>query len=101
MAVSLDEPQHTFLSLWDIDREFQNAHEGYEQWQARHRRKRSAWACLAVKHQDDALGKALSLGREVQRIMEAGKLRFGTRFEQGDSKSSTWSQEESSANKQQ
>jgi hypothetical protein len=37
----------------------------------------------------------------VQRIMEAGKLRFGTRFEQGDSKSSTWSQEESSANKQQ
>jgi hypothetical protein len=87
MATTWDKPQHTFLTLWDIDREFQNAHEAYEQWQARQRRKRSAWACLGVKHQDDALGKTLSLGRQVQRVMETGKEVFGTRFEQGDSMS--------------
>jgi hypothetical protein len=87
MDTTLDKPQHSFLTLWDIDREFENSHEAYEQWQARQRRKRSAWACLGVKHHDDALGKALSLGRDVQRVMETGKELFGTRFERGDSMS--------------
>jgi len=86
MAVSWDKPQHTNLTLWDIDREFQDAHEAYEQWQARHRRTRSKWACFGTKNRDDAVGKALSLGRQVQRIMEQGKERFGARFEEGDSK---------------
>ncbi|KAH8717081.1 hypothetical protein GQ44DRAFT_624255 [Phaeosphaeriaceae sp. PMI808] len=84
MAVTWEKTQHAFLTLWDIDREFQNANEAYEQWQARHRRKRTAWACLSTKHQDDALGKVLSLGRQVQRVMETGKEIFGARFEQGD-----------------
>ncbi|KAL1792763.1 hypothetical protein ACET3X_009270 [Alternaria dauci] len=89
MAVSWDKPQHTNLTLWDIDREFQDAHEAYEQWQARHRRTRSKWACFGTKNRDDAVGKALSLGRQVQRIMEQGKERFGTRFEEGDTKCNT------------
>jgi hypothetical protein len=85
MAVIWEKAQQSFLTLFDIDREFQNAHEAYEQWQARHRRKRSAWACLGVKSQDDALGKVLSLGREVRRVMDTGKELYGSRFEQGDS----------------
>lgn len=89
MAVSWDKPQHTNLTLWDIDREFQDAHEAYEQWQARHRRTRSKWACFGTKNRDDAVGKALSLGRQVQRIMEQGKERFGARFEEGDTKCNT------------
>jgi hypothetical protein len=87
MAVIWEKSQQAFLTLWDIDREFQNAHEAYEQWQARNRRKRSAWACFGVKNQDDALGKALNLGREVRRVMETGKELYGSRFEQGDSTS--------------
>jgi hypothetical protein len=87
MAVSWDKSQHqTSLILWDIDREFQDAYEAYGQWQARHRRTRSKWACFGTKNQDDAVGKALSLGRQVQRVMEAGKETFGTRFEEGDCK---------------
>jgi hypothetical protein len=85
MAVIWEKSQQAFLTLWDIDREFERAHEAYEQWQARNRRKRSTWACLGVKPQDDALGKSLSLGRQVQRVMESGKELFGSRFEQGDS----------------
>jgi hypothetical protein len=85
MAVIWEKSQQAFLTLWDIDREFERAHEAYEQWQVRHRRKRSSWACLGVKHQDDTLGKSLSLGRQVQRAMESGKELFGSRFEQGDS----------------
>jgi hypothetical protein len=84
MAVTLENPQNIFFTLWDIDREFQSACEAYEQWQARHNRKRSVWGCLGMKHQDDALGKALSLGRQVQRLMEVGKEAFGRRFEEGD-----------------
>jgi hypothetical protein len=87
MADAWEKPQQNFFALWDIDREFQNAYEAYEQWQARSHRKRSAWACLGVKHHDDALGKTLSLGRQVQRVMDAGMERFGSRFEQGDSES--------------
>lgn len=89
MAVHWEKSQHTSFTLWDIDREFQNAYEAYEQWQARHQRRRPLWACFATKNQDDALGKALSLGRQVQRLMENGKELFGTRFEQGDSKCHT------------
>jgi hypothetical protein len=85
MAITWEKSQKSFFTLWDIDREFQNAHEAYEQWQARNRRKRSTWACLIVRPNDDALGKVLSLGREVRRVMETGKELFGSRFEQGDS----------------
>ena len=84
-AVSWDKSQHqTSLILWDIDREFQDAYEAYGQWQARHRRTRSRWACFGNKNRDDAVGKALCLGRQVQRVMETGKEEFGTRFEEGD-----------------
>ncbi|KAL5118982.1 hypothetical protein ACEQ8H_003111 [Pleosporales sp. CAS-2024a] len=84
MAVLWEKSQQAFLTLWDLDREFQNAHEAYEQWQTRHGCRRSTWACLGLKHQHDALGKALSLGRQVRRTMETGKELFGSRFEQGD-----------------
>jgi hypothetical protein len=87
MAVTWEKSQHASLLLWDLDREFQNSYEAYEQWQARNRRKGSAWLCLSTKHQDDALGKALSLGRQIQRLMEHGKQVFGSRFEQGDCES--------------
>lgn len=87
MAMPWDKPHHASLTLWDIDRVFQDAHEAYEQWQARHRRTRSKWACFGTKNRDDAVGKALSLGRQVQRIMETGKEVFGARFEEGDGKS--------------
>lgn len=90
MAVIWEKSQQAFLTLFDIDREFERAYEAYEQWQTRNRRKRSAWTCLRVKHQDDALGKSLNLGRQVQRAMESGKELFGSRFEQGDSTRSTY-----------
>jgi hypothetical protein len=90
MANSWEKPQHqTYLILWDIDREFQDAYEAYGQWQTRHRRTRSVWACFGTKNRDDAVGKALSLGRHVQRVMETGKETFGLRFEEGDCKSSS------------
>jgi hypothetical protein len=84
MAFTWEKSQQTSFLLWDLDREFQNSYEAYEQWQARNRRGRSAWICFGVKNQDDVLGKALSLGRQVQRLMECGKELYGTRFEQGD-----------------
>jgi hypothetical protein len=85
MSVISDKLQNTLFTLWDIDREFQNAYEAYEQYQVRRRLKRSVWVCLGTKHHDDALGNALSLGRRVQQIMEIGVKTFGARFEQGDS----------------
>lgn len=87
MALPWDKPQHTSLTLWDIDREFQDAYEAYGQWQARHRSKRTVWACFGTKNRDDTVGKALCLGRSVQRLMATGKERFGSRFEEGDCKS--------------
>jgi len=87
MAVPWDKSQHTALTLWDIDRELQDAYETYEQWQARHRRTRSRWACIPGKNRDDAVGKALSLGRQVHRVLDSGKQAFGTRFEEGDGES--------------
>jgi hypothetical protein len=84
MPDTWEKPQHTSFTLWDIDREFQTANEAYEQYQARHRRKRTGWACLGMMSQDDALAKALRLGRQVQRLMETGKELYGARFEQGD-----------------
>lgn len=86
MAVQWLETQHTSLTLWDIDREFQNAQEAYEQWQARHRRRRHGWTCFGLKNQDDAVERALRLGRQVQKLMDSGKEMFGARFEQGDCK---------------
>lgn len=84
MAVTWNKSQHTSFLLWDIDREFQNAYELYEQLQAKSGHKRKAWSRLAMKSQDDALAKALKLGREVKNFMDAGERRFGTRFEEGD-----------------
>lgn len=85
MAVTWNKSQHTSFLLWDIDREFQNAYELYEQLQAKSDAKRSTWSRLAVKAPDNGLAKTLSLGREVGNLMESGKKRFGARFEQGDS----------------
>ena len=86
MAVHWENSPHTSFTLWDIDREFQNAYDAYEEYKARQSRRRAVWTCLRTKNQDDALAKALSLGRQVQRLMEAGKDLFGAPFEQGDCK---------------
>lgn len=83
---SWDEKHYTSFLLWDIDREFQNAHEAYEQWLSRSRRKRFAWECMAGSSREDALAKALSLGRQVRKMIEAGQEAFGRRFERGDCK---------------
>ncbi|KAF2256790.1 hypothetical protein BU26DRAFT_558227 [Trematosphaeria pertusa] len=82
---SWEESDYASFLLWDIDREFQNAYEAYEQWLARNRRRRSAWQCITGSTQEDALGKALSLGRHVQKLIDDGKEAFGSRFERGDS----------------
>lgn len=84
MGVAWNKSQHTSFLLWDIDREFQNAYELYEQLQAKSGRKRSAWSRLAIRNQDDALAKALNLGREVKNFMDTATRRFGARFEEGD-----------------
>lgn len=84
MTVTWNKSQHTSFLLWDIDREFQNAFELYEQLQAKSGHKRSAWSRLAVKSQDDVLAKTLNIGREVKNFMETGKKRFGVKFEEGD-----------------
>ncbi|KAF2639098.1 hypothetical protein P280DRAFT_470499 [Massarina eburnea CBS 473.64] len=80
-----EESNNTFFMLWDIDREFQNAHELYGQWMAKNRRRRSAWQCIAGSSKEDPLEKALSLGRHVQKAIEEGKEAFGWRYERGDS----------------
>jgi hypothetical protein len=87
MTVNWNKTQHTSFLLWDIDREFQNAYELYEQLQVKSGRKRSAWSRLAIRNQDDALAKALDLGREVKNLMEMGTRRSGARFEEGDGSS--------------
>ena len=84
MTVTWNKSQHTTFLLWDIDREFQNAYELYDQIKAKSGYNRSVWSRLAVKSQDDVLAKALSLGRDVRNLMKMGKERFGARFEQGD-----------------
>lgn len=84
MTVTWNKSQHTSFLLWDIDREFQNAYELYDQIKTKSGCNRSFWSRLAVKNQDDVLAKALGLGREVRSLMKMGKERFGARFEQGD-----------------
>ncbi|KAF2190881.1 hypothetical protein K469DRAFT_394972 [Zopfia rhizophila CBS 207.26] len=76
---------YTSLTLWDIDCEFQKSYDAYEQWLSKNRRKRTRWECFASKNHDDELGKALTLGRSVQNIIECGQDTFGSRFERGDS----------------
>lgn len=85
-TVQWGESQHASLTLWDIDREFQQAHGAYKQWQARHLRTRPAWNCFGLQTKQDAVERALHLGRQVPKLMEKGKAKFGARFEQGDSK---------------
>lgn len=84
MAAAWNKSRHTSFLLWDIDHEFQNAYELYDQLPLETRRKRSVWARFTVKSQDDVLAKALNLGREVRTLMETGTKRFGARFEEGD-----------------
>ncbi|KAF2131036.1 hypothetical protein P153DRAFT_355824 [Dothidotthia symphoricarpi CBS 119687] len=85
MPVTWESSSNASLIIWDIEREFQNASEAYVQWQARHRRRRSTWAWFGTKSRDDALRKALRLGRQVRKLIETGKATFGSRFEEGDS----------------
>lgn len=80
------EVQHTSLTLWDIDSEFQQAQKAYEQWQARNRYTHPVWTRLGIRNKGTALRRALHLGRQIQTLMENGKERFGARFEQGDCK---------------
>lgn len=94
---SWEESDYASFLLWDIDREFQNAYEAYEQWLARNRRRRSAWQCITGSTQEDALGKALSLGRHVQKLIDDGKEAFGSRFERGDCKENPVLQKSESA----
>jgi hypothetical protein len=82
--VAWDKPQHTFLLLWDIDCEFRDIYQIYDQLPTRVTRRRVAWMRLGMDNQDDTLRKSLSLGKEIKSLMEIGKERFGTRFEQGD-----------------
>jgi hypothetical protein len=84
MTTIWNKSQRTSFLLWNIDREFQNAYELYEQWQEKSGHKRSAWLRLAIKSQDDILAKALNLGRQIKNFMDTGKKRFGTKFEEGD-----------------
>ena len=79
-----EKSQYASLTLWDIDREFQNAHETYEQIQAVTRRKRTTWECIGGKNQEDQLAKSLCLGRLVQEVVESGTEAFGATFERGD-----------------
>lgn len=83
---SLDKPNYTSLTLWDIDREFQTAYDAYEQWLSKNRPRRRKWECFGSRNQDDELGKVLCLGRQVKEIMEDGQDCFGKKFERGDSK---------------
>lgn len=84
MAVSWALSSNVSLTIWDIEREFQNASEAYEQWQTRHRCKRSTWVWCGIRSQDDTLAKALKLGHLVHKVIEAGKASFGSRFDEGD-----------------
>jgi hypothetical protein len=86
-SASWDEPHYTSFLLWDIDREFQTANEAYEEWLAKNRRRRAVWRCIVGSHEEDALGKTLSLGRRVQKCIQDGQDAFGSRFERGDCKS--------------
>ena len=79
-----EKPHYASFTLWDIDREFQDSHEAYEQYLSRNRRKRTTWECFGGRNQDDELAKALSLGRHVRELMKSGQGAFGTRFEKGD-----------------
>lgn len=85
MTVAWNKSRHTSFLLWDIDHEFRNAYELYEQLPVETRRKRSAWTRFALKSPEDVLTKALTLGREVRALMDTGTKRFGARFEEGDS----------------
>ncbi|KAF2866180.1 hypothetical protein BDV95DRAFT_505474 [Massariosphaeria phaeospora] len=87
MSSSWEKSHYATFTLWDIDREFQNAHEAYEQYLSRDRKGRSfsSWRCFGRTGQDDVLAKALSLGRNLQNLLDSGKEEFGSKFERGDS----------------
>lgn len=83
-TASWNDSQSISFVLWDIDREFQNSHEAYEQWLAKTRRKKSTWKCIARSNNEDPLEKSLSLGGHVMKAIKEGKEAFGSTFEKGD-----------------
>ncbi|KAF2470741.1 uncharacterized protein BDR25DRAFT_334336 [Lindgomyces ingoldianus] len=85
MSDPLGKSNYTSLTLWDIDREFQNSYDAYEQWLSKNRPRRRRWVCFGSRNQDDELGKTLSLGRQIRELMEDGQDCFGRKFERGDS----------------
>jgi hypothetical protein len=87
MAVAWDKPQHTFLLLWNLDSEFQDTYQIYDQLSTKTGRKRHSWMRLGLESQDETLRKNLCLGKEIKGLMETGKERLGTQFERGDCES--------------
>jgi hypothetical protein len=81
---SWEEPHYTSFLLWDIDREFQNAREAYEEWLSKNRRRRALWKCIVGGSEEDTLSRTLNLGRRVQKCVEDGQEEFGARFDRGD-----------------
>lgn len=84
-ACGLDDTWTSFL-LWDIEREFQTAHEAYEQWMRKTQRRRSTWDILAGSRKEDPLHRSLRLGSQVQKAVQEGQRKFGQKFDKGDGK---------------
>ncbi|KAF2446875.1 hypothetical protein P171DRAFT_240701 [Karstenula rhodostoma CBS 690.94] len=81
---SWSEDTWTSFLLWDIEREFQSAHEAYERWMTKNPRRRSAWECISRSSKEDPLGRSLRLGTQVQKAIQDGQRKFGQRFDKGD-----------------
>ncbi|KAK7189277.1 hypothetical protein DPSP01_003400 [Paraphaeosphaeria sporulosa] len=80
---SSEDTWSSFL-LWDVDREFQHAHEAYERWMTKNQRKRSTWECISGSSKEDPLDRSLRLGSRVQRAIQDGQRKFGQKFDKGD-----------------
>ncbi|KAL5442968.1 hypothetical protein PMIN06_008876 [Paraphaeosphaeria minitans] len=81
----LEDTWTSFL-LWDIGREFQNAHEAYERRMTNNPRRRSTWECISGSSKEDPLDRSLRLGSRVQKVTQDGQRRFGQKFDKGDGK---------------
>ncbi|CAI6259960.1 unnamed protein product [Periconia digitata] len=80
-----DESHYTSFLLWDIEREFENAHQAYQRWLTKTLRRKTPWSCIARSNKADPLEKALSLGVHVTKAIKDGKDGLGSSFERGDS----------------
>ena len=88
MSEMWEKDNWTTFTIWDIDRAFQESLEAYMQIKQRSRRKRTLLqACFGITSEDDELARSLSLGRQVQEIMELGRDTIGSKFEKGDCRS--------------